>query len=251
MPVSVRAPCAGSVRAAVTGTEMRESMYNILICDDEKDIVNALKIYLNDSNYHFLEAFDGEEAVHLVDTNEVHLVLMDIRLPFHNGFYWCTEIRKVSKLPMIFVSSMNDNMNLVMAINMGGDDFITKPFDLNVLTVKIQAMLRRTYEFAGESHMLEHQGVWLNLSDGTLTYEEQILELSKNERKILQTLLENPGAIVTRENLMMALWESDVYVDENTLSVNVNRLRRKLETIGLTDFILTRKGIGYQIKNGS
>lgn len=180
-----------------------------------------------------------------------HLVLMDIRLPFHNGFYWCTEIRKVSKLPMIFVSSMNDNMNLVMAINMGGDDFITKPFDLNVLTVKIQAMLRRTYEFAGESHMLEHQGVWLNLSDGTLTYEEQILELSKNERKILQTLLENPGAIVTRENLMMALWESDVYVDENTLSVNVNRLRRKLETIGLTDFILTRKGIGYQIKNGS
>ena len=226
-------------------------MYNILICDDEKDIVNALKIYLNDSNYHFLEAFDGEEAVHLVDTNEVHLVLMDIRLPFHNGFYWCTEIRKVSKLPMIFVSSMNDNMNLVMAINMGGDDFITKPFDLNVLTVKIQAMLRRTYEFAGESHMLEHQGMWLNLSDGTLTYEEQILELSKNERRILQTLLENPGAIVTRENLMMALWESDVYVDENTLSVNVNRLRRKLETIGLTDFILTRKGIGYQIKNGS
>ena len=226
-------------------------MYNILICDDEKDIVNALKIYLNDSNYHFLEAFDGEEAVHLVDTNEVHLVLMDIRLPFHNGFYWCTEIRKISKLPIIFVSSMNDNMNLVMAINMGGDDFITKPFDLNVLTVKIQAMLRRTYEFAGESHMLEHQGVWLNLSDGTLTYEEQILELSKNERKILQTLLENPGAIVTRENLMMALWESDVYVDENTLSVNVNRLRRKLETIGLADFILTRKGIGYQIKNGS
>ena len=223
-------------------------MYNILICDDEKDIVNALKIYLNDTNYHFLEAFDGEEAVHMVETNEVHLVLMDIRLPFHNGFYWCTEIRKVSKLPMIFVSSMNDNMNLVMAINMGGDDFITKPFDLNVLTVKIQAMLRRTYEFAGESHMLEHQGVWLNLSDGTLTYEEQILELSKNERKILQTLLENPGAIVTRENLMMALWESDVYVDENTLSVNVNRLRRKLETIGLTNFILTRKGIGYQIK---
>ena len=251
MPVSVRAPCAGSVRAAVTGTEMRESMYNILICDDEKDIVNALKIYLNDTNYHFLEAFDGNEGVHMVETNEVHLVLMDIRLPFHNGFYWCTEIRKVSKLPIIFVSSMNDNMNLVMAINMGGDDFITKPFDLNVLTVKIQAMLRRTYEFAGESHMLEHQGVWLNLSDGTLTYEEQILELSKNERKILQTLLENPGAIVTRENLMMALWESDVYVDENTLSVNVNRLRRKLETIGLADFILTRKGIGYQIKNGS
>ena len=223
----------------------------LLLVEDERKLSQVLAKGLKKLSYAVDQAFDGEEAVHMVETNEVHLVLMDIRLPFHNGFYWCTEIRKVSKLPMIFVSSMNDNMNLVMAINMGGDDFITKPFDLNVLTVKIQAMLRRTYEFAGESHMLEHQGVWLNLSDGTLTYEEQILELSKNERKILQTLLENPGAIVTRENLMMALWESDVYVDENTLSVNVNRLRRKLETIGLTDFILTRKGIGYQIKNGS
>lgn len=124
-----------------------------------------------------------------------HLVLMDIRLPFHNGFYWCTEIRKVSKLPMIFVSSMNDNMNLVMAINMGGDDFITKPFDLNVLTVKIQAMLRRTYEFAGESHMLEHQGVWLNLSDGTLTYEEQILELSKMSGRFCRRYLKIRGQL--------------------------------------------------------
>lgn len=120
---------------------------------------------------------------------------MDIRLPFHNGFYWCTEIRKVSKLPIIFVSSMNDNMNLVMAINMGGDDFIIKPFDLNVLTVKIQAMLRRTYEFAGESHMLEHQGVWLNLSDGTLTYEEQILELSKMSGRFCRRCLKIRGQL--------------------------------------------------------
>lgn len=226
-------------------------MYKILIVEDDETIARLLGEHLEKWGYQARCAENFKQVAKEFKEYAPHLVLMDIGLPFYNGFYWCTEIRKVSKLPIIFVSSMNDNMNLVMAINMGGDDFIIKPFDLNVLTVKIQAMLRRTYEFAGESHMLEHQGVWLNLSDGTLTYEEQILELSKNERKILQTLLENPGAIVTRENLMMALWESDVYVDENTLSVNVNRLRRKLETIGLTDFILTRKGIGYQIKNGS
>ena len=223
-------------------------MYRIMLVEDDATIVDILSRQLEKWGYLVRAVQDFDRVMEEFREFQPQLVLMDLSLPFFNGYYWCTEIRKVSKLPMIFVSSMNDNMNLVMAINMGGDDFITKPFDLNVLTVKIQAMLRRTYEFAGESHMLEHQGVWLNLSDGTLTYEEQILELSKNERKILQTLLENPGAIVTRENLMMALWESDVYVDENTLSVNVNRLRRKLETIGLTNFILTRKGIGYQIK---
>lgn len=188
-------------------------MYRILVVEDDEVIAKTIRQHLQSWNYEVFAVVDFNSVMEEFARVKPHLVLMDIRLPFHNGFYWCTEIRKVSKLPIIFVSSMNDNMNLVMAINMGGDDFITKPFDLNVLTVKIQAMLRRTYEFAGESHMLEHQGVWLNL--------------------------------------MMALWESDVYVDENTLSVNVNRLRRKLETIGLADFILTRKGIGYQIKNGS
>lgn len=182
-------------------------MYRILVVEDDEVIAKTIRQHLQSWNYEVFAVVDFNSVMEEFARVKPHLLLMDIRLPFHNGFYWCTEIRKVSKLPIIFVSSMNDNMNLVMAINMGGDDFITKPFDLNVLTVKIQAMLRRTYEFAGESHMLEHQGMWLNLSDGTLTYEEQILELSKNERKILQTLLENPGAIVTRENLMMALWE--------------------------------------------
>ena len=153
--------------------------------EDDEVIAKTIRQHLQSWNYEVFAVVDFNSVMEEFARVKPHLVLMDIRLPFHNGFYWCTEIRKVSKLPIIFVSSMNDNMNLVMAINMGGDDFITKPFDLNVLTVKIQAMLRRTYEFAGESHMLEHQGVWLNLSDGTLTYEEQILELSKNERKIL------------------------------------------------------------------
>ena len=223
-------------------------MYKIMIIEDDLVMAEAIAKEMNAWGNEAVYVKNFQNVLSFFAAQAPHLVLMDITLPFYNGYHWCSEIRKVSNVPVIFISSAADNMNIIMAMNMGGDDFIAKPFDLNVLTVKIQAMLRRTYEFAGESHMLEHQGVWLNLSDGTLTYEEQILELSKNERKILQTLLENPGAIVTRENLMMALWESDVYVDENTLSVNVNRLRRKLETIGLTNFILTRKGIGYQIK---
>ena len=223
-------------------------MHRIFIVEDDAAIAAALQKHLTTWGFDVRCAEDFRNVLTECTAFDPQLVLLDITLPFYNGYHWCQELRRVSNVPVVFISSASDNMNIVMAMNMGGDDFIIKPFDLNVLTVKIQAMLRRTYEFAGESHMLEHQGVWLNLSDGTLTYEEQILELSKNERKILQTLLENPGAIVTRENLMMALWESDVYVDENTLSVNVNRLRRKLETIGLTNFILTRKGIGYQIK---
>lgn len=223
-------------------------MYRILVVEDDEVIAKTICQHLQSWNYEVFVVADFNDVMEEFARVKPHLVLMDIRLPFHNGFYWCTEIRKVSKLPIIFVSSMNDNMNLVMALNMGGDDFITKPFDLNVLTVKIQAMLRRTYEFAGESHVLEYQGTLLNLSDGTVAFGEEKLELSKNELKIMQTLFENRGMIVTRDALMTALWESDTYVDENTLSVNVNRLRKKLDSIGLNDFILTRKGIGYQLK---
>lgn len=223
-------------------------MYRIFVVEDDEIIAKTIRQYLESWNYKVFVAEDFNCVMEELTQVEPHLVLMDIRLPFHNGFYWCAEIRKISKLPIIFVSSMNDNMNLVMALNMGGDDFITKPFDLNVLTVKIQAMLRRTYEFIGESHVLEYQGIRLNISDGTVAYGEEKLELSKNELKIMQTLFENRGMIVTRDALMIALWESDTYVDENTLSVNVNRLRKKLDSIGLNNFILTRKGIGYQLK---
>jgi len=172
---------------------------------------------------------------------------MDITLPFFNGYHWCTEIRKVSKVPIIFISSASDNMNIVMAVNMGGDDFIPKPFDLEVLTAKVQAMLRRTYDFTAPSKLLEHGGAVLNISDGTLTFNEEKTELTKNEYKILQQLLENKGKIVTRNSIMTCLWESDSFVDENTLTVNINRLRRKLENLGLRDFIVTKKGLGYII----
>lgn len=175
------------------------------------------------------------------------LVLMDIRLPFFNGYHWCTQIRNVSKVPIIFLSSVSDNMNIVMAVNMGADDFVAKPFDLEVLTVKIQALLRRSYDFAGNSSVLEHRGLLLNLSDAAAIYEGNRVELTKNEVRILQILFENKNKIVTRDALMTKLWESDSYVDENTLSVNINRLRKKLSAMGLEDFIVTKKGIGYKL----
>ena len=172
---------------------------------------------------------------------------VDIMLPFYNGYYWCTEIRKISDVPVIFISSASDNMNLVMAINMGGDDFIAKPFDLNVLNAKVQAILRRTYDLAGKVPVLEQAGAILNLNDMTLVFGDEKVELTKNEFRILQTLMENKGKVVSRNTLMTRLWEDDCYVEENTLTVNITRLRRRLEQIGLTDFIKTKTGKGYMI----
>ena len=176
------------------------------------------------------------------------LVLLDIYLPFFNGYHWCTEIRKISQVPIIFLSSASDNMNIVMAMNMGGDDFIAKPFDLEVLTAKVQALLRRSYDFAADPGRLEHRGAVLNLRDATLSYGEEKLDLSRNEYRILQVLLENRGRTVSRETLMQKLWETDSFVDENTLSVNMNRLRRKLDGMGLEGFIRTKKGLGYLVE---
>ena len=176
------------------------------------------------------------------------LVLLDIYLPFFNGYHWCTEIRKISQVPIIFLSSLSLNMNIVMSMNYGGDDFIAKPFDLEVLTAKVQALLRRTYDFAADTGRLEHRGAVLNLRDATLSYGEEKLDLSRNEYRILQVLLENRGRTVSRETLMQKLWETDSFVDENTLSVNMNRLRRKLDGMGLEGFIRTKKGLGYLVE---
>ena len=179
---------------------------------------------------------------------EPQLVLLDIVLPFFNGFHWCQEIRKISKVPIIFLSSANDNMNIVMAMNMGGDEFIEKPFDLNVVTAKVQAVLRRTYEFRGTADVMEWNGAILNLADATVLYQDQKQELTKNEFKILQMLLENTGKIVSRESIMTRLWDSNEFIDDNTLTVNVARLRKKMEQIGLGGKIITKKGIGYMVE---
>jgi len=215
--------------------------------EDDETIARLIKKHLEKWEYEVSTVQDFGNVLSEFAACDPQLVLLDIRLPFYNGHHWCTQIRQVSKVPIIFLSSVSDNMNIVMAMNMGADDFIPKPFDLEVLTAKVQALLRRSYDFAGSSSMLEHKGMLLNLSDATILYQEQKVELTKNELKILQTLIENKTQVVTRETLMTRLWESDMYVDENTLSVNVNRLRKKLTSIGLEDSILTKKGIGYQI----
>ena len=222
-------------------------MYRILIVEDDSTIASNVAAHLERWDYETKQIEDFKCVMEAFQQFDPQLVILDIGLPFYNGFYWCQEIRKISSVPILFLSSMNDNMNIVMAMNMGADDFIPKPFDLEVLTAKGQALLRRSYDFAGSSSMLEHKGMLLNLSDATILYQEQKVELTKNELKILQTLIENKTQVVTRETLMTRLWESDMYVDENTLSVNVNRLRKKLTSIGLEDSILTKKGIGYQI----
>ena len=222
-------------------------MYKILIIEDDFVIAKTMMKHLTSWGYEVKCAEDFKNVLAEFVSFDPQLVLLDISLPFFNGFHWCTEIRKVSKVPIIFISSASDNMNIVMAINMGGDDFIAKPFDLNVLTSKIQALLRRTYDFTGQTHLLEHKGAILNTSDSTLTFDGKKIELSKNDYKILHIFLENKGKTVSRDTLMTRLWETDDFVDDNTLTVNINRLRKKLADLGLADFIKTKKGIGYLV----
>lgn len=223
-------------------------MYRILIVEDDDTIAKTVREHLIKWDYEVRCIEDLKRVDEEFRQFQPELVLMDILLPFYNGFHWCTQIRKNSNVPIIFVSSANDNMNIVMAMNMGGDDFIEKPFDLNVLTAKIQALLRRTYAFAEQQNQLEHKGVLLNLNDATVSYEGEKLDLTKNEFKILQLLMENAGRIVRRDRIMERLWESDEFIDDNTLTVNITRLRKKLENIGVYDYITTKKGIGYLVE---
>ena len=223
-------------------------MYRILVVEDDPGIAQAVCAHLRQWE---LEARCVQNFRAVMDEFTAfapQLVLLDISLPFFNGYHWCTQIRAVSRVPVVFLSSASENMNIVMAMNMGGDDFIAKPFDLNVLLAKIQAILRRTYDFAAPAPTLEHRGAVLNTADASLTYQGQRIELTKNDYRILQTLLERKGSVVSRETLMEKLWETDSFVDENTLTVNIARLRRKLEAAGLPDYITTKKGLGYLIE---
>jgi len=224
-------------------------LYRILIVEDDSVIAGAVRRHLESWGYDVAcaQKFDAVLAEFVAFSPQ--LVLLDISLPFFNGYHWCQEIRKVSKVPILFLTSASDNMNLVMAMQMGGDDLLAKPFDLQVLSAKVQAMLRRAYDFTAAPALLSCGGAVLNLGNGTLTIHGQRVELTKNEGKLLQLLLEKKGQTVTRDAMMTALWESDSFVDENTLSVNVNRLRRKLEAAGLPDFIHTRKGVGYLVED--
>ena len=223
-------------------------MHRIFIVEDDAAIAAALQKHLTTWGFDVRCAEDFRNVLTECTAFDPQLVLLDITLPFYNGYHWCQELRRVSNVPVVFISSASDNMNIVMAMNMGGDDFIAKPFDLDVLTAKVQALLRRTYDFAPAEPVLSHRGAVLQTGDQSLLVNGEKLPLSKNEYRILWTLLKEKGKIVSRERLMEALWQTDSFVDENTLSVNMARLRKKLDGAGLAGFIATRVGAGYLVE---
>lgn len=222
-------------------------MYKIMIVEDDPSVSTALSSAIESWGFDSVRIQTFDDITAQFESIRPDLVLMDLNLPERNGFYWTGEIRKKSSVPIIFVSSADESMNVVTALNQGADDYITKPFDMTVLVTKIRALLRRAFDYTARMDYLEHKGVHLDTGNNEVTYQGKTTELSKNEAKILRILLENKGKIVKREHLMDALWKTDCYIDENTLSVNVNRLRRKLESVSLYDFIQTRKGIGYMV----
>lgn len=224
-------------------------MYRLFIVEDDPGIANAVAAQAQAQAWnlqtHIVQDFSN--VMHEFAEFSPHIVLLDIMLPFFDGYHWCSEIRRVSKVPIIFVSSASDNMNIVMAMNLGADDFISKPFDGSVLMAKIQALLRRTYDFGANVPVLEHRGALLDTGENSLVFGDEKITLTKNEYRILLCLMENKGKVVSREKLMERLWKTDSFVDENTLTVNVNRLRKKLDAAGLKDFIATKFGVGYII----
>ena len=225
-----------------------ETMYRILIVEDDRGIADAIRVQAQMWDLQVQSVQNFRNVMEEFTAFDPHLVLLDITLPFFNGCHWCSQIRQVSKVPIIFISSASDNMNIIMAMNMGADDFVAKPFDGSVLMAKINALLRRTYDFTGSVPVLQHKGAILNTAEQALHYQGREISLSKNEYRILLTLMGSKGHVVSRERLMEKLWQTDCFVDENTLSVNMGRLRKKLDAAGLTDFIETKFGVGYIVK---
>ena len=223
-------------------------MYRILVVEDDRGIAEAVQAQGQTWELEMQCVRNFRNVMEEFASYDPHLVLLDISLPFFNGYHWCSQIRQVSSVPIIFLSSAADNMNIIMAMNLGADDFIAKPFDGSVLIAKILALLRRTYDFGVAQPVYRHRGAELNTADASLTCPSGRVELTKNEYRILLTLLERQGQVVSRETLMQRLWESDSFVDDNTLTVNIARLRRKLDAAGLPEFITTKKGLGYLVE---
>jgi len=222
-------------------------MYRIFIVEDDEVIAVEIQRSLQQWGFEAYCAQDFQNVLEEFLQAAPQLVLMDISLPFFNGYYWCAEIRKHSKAPVIFISSRSDNMDIVMAVNMGGDDYITKPLSMEVLVAKIQAMLRRSYDYECAAPQLRLRKALMSTADSCLMLEGKRIELTRNEFRILQLLLQEKGRIVSREKIMLKLWDSDEFIDDNTLTVNVNRLRKTLENAGLGGCIVTHKGQGYSI----
>ena len=212
----------------------------VFIVEDDTVIAKAVAAHLTTWQMQVQCAGNFEKITEEVEDFQPDIIIMDIKLPYYNGFYWCAEIRKTSKVPIVFLSSADDNMNIVMAMNMGGDDFIAKPFDL-------QAVLRRSYGSELTSHSMECGEVVLNLHDTSAAVRGEKIDLTKNEFLILKTLMEKQGKVVSREEIMERLWGNDEFVDDNTLTVNITRIRKKLEAAGVNDFITTKRGLGYLV----
>ena len=224
-------------------------MYRIMMIEDDEKIRRIVADTLKKWQYDVVEVTQFDQVLTEFEQTDPHLLLLDINLPVFDGYYWCQKIRSISKVPIIFLSSRNQNMDIIMAINMGGDDFIQKPFDLDILVTKVSALLRRKYTYQDEENNgFIHRELKLLISNSTIEYKGKSTELSRNEFILLQLLMRNIGKIISRDDLMQALWTDEQFVDDNTLTVNVNRMRKKIASLGLEDYIVTRKGMGYLIE---
>ncbi len=220
----------------------------VLIVEDDSKIYELVKEKFEQWSFEVAGVEDFQKVMEVFIAESPELVILDVNLPVYDGFYWCQQIRTVSKTPIVFLSSREHPMDIVMAMNVGADDYIQKPFNLDVLVAKVQALLRRTYSYGDTiSDVIEWNGAVLDLKKGSLHYNDREVHLTKNEFFILRLLLEERGKIVSREELMRRLWEDEKFVSDNTLSVNITRIRTKLEEIGLNDQIVTKKGQGYLV----
>ena len=222
-------------------------MKEILLVEDDLDLARELSLALNKWGFtvYRIERFDNILKEFL--EKKPMLVIMDVNLPYFDGFYWCEKIRDISKVPIIFLSSRDSNMDVIMGINNGGDDYITKPFSVEVLISKINALLRRSYDYVSSDSLLYYDDIILDTEKCILKREDKSIELTKNELKILSLLIKNKDKVVSRDKIMMSLWDDDEFVNDNTLTVNITRLRNKLKYIGIEDFIKTKKGLGYMV----
>ncbi len=220
-------------------------MYKILIVEDDDTIAGVLQRTLQRYGYEAVRARDFRRVDAQFDAEAPHLVLLDISLPFFDGYHWCRLIREKSRVPILFLSSAADNMNQVMALSLGADDVIPKPFDLSLAVAKIEALLRRSYDFSAGGTVLTCGGASLDLAAATVSAGQARETLTKNEARILELLFQRKGHIISRDELMRALWDSEAFVDDNTLTVNMTRLRKKLAALGLPELIRTQKGVGY------
>lgn len=220
-------------------------MHKILIIEDTPTIREELASFLSSYGYEVEAPTEFEGILETMKQSDAHLILLDINLPVYDGYYLCREIRKSSEIPIIIVTSRNSEVDELMSMNFGADDFVTKPYNTQILLARIASVLKRAYGSGLQGESLAYKGLTLNLENGTVSYQEKSMELTKNEYKILGYLMKRQGAIVVREELMEALWKSELFVDDNTLSVNINRLRKKLEDLGMPSSIETRRGLGY------